>query len=167
MQKMIIYTDGSCNVSTKIGGWAFFIKTSKYEKSRSGQVENTTNNRMELTAAIEALQSLHNPYKIYFYSDSNLIIEAFTKNKIEKWAAKDWKTNDKNDRRNKDLWLILLSLAEKHQIEWRKVKAHSSDDYNRKVDKLARKESRNKWGQTKVSDYNFIPLDKLNKKMIE
>ncbi|MFW5799944.1 MAG: ribonuclease H family protein [Spirochaetota bacterium] len=139
MKNIIIYTDGSCHTKTKTGGWAAVLFYDEIEEEISGSEENTTNNRMELTAVIKALKKLKEPHNVYLHSDSSLITDAFNKNKITKWESMNWKTNADKDRTNKDLWMILLPLTKIHNIEWIKVKAHKGNTYNIKANKLARK----------------------------
>ncbi len=139
-----IFTDGACNVINKIGGWASIIIEGENEKIITGSADKTTNNRMEMIAVIKALNQFNERRRINIYSDSNLIIDSINSNKINKWQNREWKTNSGNDRKNKDLWLSLIKLIEKHDIKWIKVKAHSKIHYNNLANKLARKSMRNR-----------------------
>lgn len=130
--QIIIYTDGGSDPNPGIGGWAAILKSGKHEKVLTGNDPATTNNRMELTAAIEALKALKRPCTITFYTDSEYLRKGITQY-IEKWSAKKWK-----DVRNADLWQTLWPLVKKHEIEWHWVKGHAGNEYNERVDRLAR-----------------------------
>lgn len=141
MKQIKIFTDGSFNPKTKTGALAYLIINSEDEiiKEHSEIIENTSQHRMELKAVIFALDTLDEPCCVKLYSDSGLIVKAFNDGLMGNWADRDWKTNAGNDRANKDLWFLLLEIIEKHNIEWIKIKSHSGNYYNSKVDKLARK----------------------------
>ncbi len=141
MKKIKIFTDGSYNPQTKTGALAYLIIQNDNEiiDKHSEIIEDTTQHRMELKAAIKALETLNEPSFVELYSDSGLIINAFNKGFMQTWSERNWKTNAGNDRANKDLWLTLLKIIEKHKIEWIKIKSHSGNHYNSVVDKLARK----------------------------
>ncbi|NLJ95299.1 MAG: ribonuclease HI [Clostridiaceae bacterium] len=132
-----IYTDGACSGNPGPGGWAAILKVGQHEKEISGFVNNTTNNRMELTAAIEALKALNRPCQINLYSDSAYLVKAFNENWIENWQKNNWKNSAKQPVANSDLWQELISLTEPHQINWIWVKGHADNEYNNRCDQLA------------------------------
>lgn len=130
--EVTIYTDGGCDPNPGIGGWAAILIYGEHEKTLTGNDPSSTNNRMELTAAIAALRALTRPCTINFYTDSEYLRKGITEY-IDKWAAKKWK-----DVANADLWQQLWPLVQKHQIEWHWVKGHAGNEYNERVDVLAR-----------------------------
>ncbi len=136
----IIYTDGACIGNPGRGGWAALIISESQKKSLVGSEKLTTNNRMELMAVIMALKSIENMRCIILFSDSKYVIDGITK-WIEKWKINNWKSSNKKPVKNVDLWKELDELTKKLTIDWKWVKAHSTDIYNNEVDKLARKEA--------------------------
>ncbi|ADL68887.1 ribonuclease HI [Thermoanaerobacterium thermosaccharolyticum] len=137
-----IYTDGACSGNPGPGGWGAVLIYNGIKKEISGYEENTTNNRMELTAVIKALSLLKRSCKINIYSDSSYLINAFNQKWIENWQKRGWLKSDKTPVENKDLWLKLLDLSSCHDIKWIKVKGHSDNEYNNRCDKLATDEIR-------------------------
>ncbi|NLZ71921.1 MAG: ribonuclease HI [Clostridiaceae bacterium] len=137
LAKVDIYTDGACSGNPGPGGWAAILKTGKYEKEISGFEKDTTNNRMELTAALEALKALKKPCQINFYSDSAYLIKAFNEKWLENWQKNNWKNSAKQPVSNSDLWKQFIPLIEKHQIDWFWVKGHADNPYNNRCDELA------------------------------
>lgn len=140
MKHVEIYTDGACSGNPGPGGWAAILLYREREKPASGGEPATTNNRMELTAAIEGLKLLNQPCSVTLYSDSSYMIDALTKGWLERWRINLWKTAGKDDVKNRDLWEELVALSTQHSIEWRKVKGHSDNEYNNRCDALARAE---------------------------
>ena len=136
----IIYTDGACLGNPGKGGWAAIIIEPTGEREIVGYEKSTTNNRMELKAVIEALKEIEVNSQISLFSDSKYVIDGITK-WIKNWKINDWKTTDKKEIKNLDLWMDLDQLTSKFKITWNWVKAHSTDEYNNKVDKLARNEA--------------------------
>jgi ribonuclease HI len=134
--KVIIYSDGGADPNPGIGGWAAILRFGQHEKVLKGNDPEATNNRMELTAAIRALQALKRPCEITFYTDSEYLRKGITE-WIDEWAAKGWQRKGK-EIPNVDLWQELWPLVKTHQIEWHWVKGHSGDIYNERVDELAR-----------------------------
>lgn len=132
-----IYTDGACSGNPGPGGWAAILMARGREKTISGGVAATTNNRMEMTAVIEALQQLKRPCRIRIYSDSSYVISAFTKGWLENWQKNGWKNAAGDPVSNLDLWQKLLAAAKRHQIDWIKVKGHADNEYNNRCDKMA------------------------------
>ena len=133
-----IYTDGSCIGNPGPGGWAAIILNGGKQDIISGRKKNTTNNQMELMAAIKALIFFSKKQKIRIYTDSNYVKEGIT-NWIKTWKKNNWKTKKKKKVKNVELWIKLNILSNFHDIEWRWVKAHAQDSMNNKVDKLAKK----------------------------
>lgn len=136
----IIYTDGACLGNPGKGGWAAIIIEPTGEREIVGYEKSTTNNRMELKAVIEALKEIEVNSQISLFSDSKYVIDGITK-WIKNWKINDWKTTDKKEIKNLDLWMDLDKLTSKFKITWNWVKAHGTDEYNNKVDKLARNEA--------------------------
>ena len=133
-----IYTDGSCIGNPGPGGWAAIILNGDKQSIISGKKKNTTNNQMELMAAIKALVFLKKKQKIKIYTDSNYVKEGIT-NWIKIWEKNNWKTANKKKVKNVELWIKLNTLSNFHDIEWQWVKGHSGDPMNNMVDKLAKK----------------------------
>ena len=134
---MIIYTDGSCSGNPGPGGWAAVLQSGDHERVITGAERETTNNRMELTAAIEALRVLKRPCKVRLHTDSAYLEKAFNDGWIENWIRRGWRTASKKPVENQDLWKELLDVSEPHDVEWIKVKGHADNDLNNRVDGLA------------------------------
>lgn len=144
MEKIDIYTDGSCIGNPGPGGWSFIIKfDNKKTKEFSGSENHTTNNRMELTAAINAINYFNKKVIINIYTDSKYLKEGIT-TWIKKWKINNWKTSNKNDVKNCDLWKLLDEKIKDHKINWIWVKGHNDNILNEKADKLARQAIRKK-----------------------
>jgi ribonuclease HI len=133
-----IYTDGACLGNPGKGGWAAILLYKNHSKEISGNQAYTTNNRMELTAVIEALKTLNKPSNIIIYTDSTYVKDGIT-SWLTKWQQNNWQTSKKQPVKNIDLWQELNSQSQNHQINWQWVKAHNGNQYNEIVDKLARK----------------------------
>ncbi len=133
-----IYTDGSCLTNPGNGGWAAIISDGKETKKISGSEKNTTNNRMELLAPINALKEVNNDIEIKIYTDSQYVKNGITE-WINTWLANNWKTSKKEDVKNKDLWIELYNLNKSLNIQWNWVKAHDGNPMNEEVDLLAKK----------------------------
>lgn len=138
MDHVTVYSDGGADPNPGIGGWAAILRTGKHEKVLTGNAPHTTNNRMELTAAISALSALTRPCQITFYTDSEYVRLGITE-WIEGWAEKGWQRDGGQDIANLDLWRRLWDLTKEHEIEWHWVRGHSGDPLNERVDRLARK----------------------------
>jgi len=132
-----IYTDGACSGNPGPGGWAAILVASGREKEVSGGEESTTNNRMEMTAAIEALKKLNKPCAVRVYSDSAYLVNAFLQGWLSSWKMNGWKNSAKQQVSNMDLWLELDRLSMMHTISWFKVKGHSDHVFNNRCDALA------------------------------
>ena len=137
MKHVIIYTDGSCSGNPGPGGWAAVLKYGRHERVVSGAAPETTNNRMELTAALEALRALKEPCRVSLHTDSAYLARAFNERWVENWQRKGWRTANKKPVENKDLWEGLLEQAARHRVAWIKVKGHADDPINNRVDALA------------------------------
>ena len=133
-----IYTDGSCLTNPGNGGWAAIINENNKKKIISGNEKNTTNNRMELLAPINALREIKSGLKIKIYTDSQYVKNGITE-WINTWLNNDWKTSKKEDVKNKDLWIVLYNLTKLLDIQWIWVKAHDGNPLNEEVDLLAKK----------------------------
>ena len=134
--KVEIYTDGACSGNPGIGGWGAYLKYKDNVKELSGSDENTTNNRMELVAAIEGLKILKKSSKVNLYTDSVYLKDGITK-WIFNWQKNNWKNANKKDVKNKDLWIQLLEVVNKHDINWIWVKGHEGNKGNEIADNLA------------------------------
>jgi ribonuclease HI len=132
-----IYTDGACSGNPGSGGWAAILLHGGHEKVISGYDPDTTNNRMELTAAIEGLKALKYPCSVELYSDSSYLVDAFNNGWITGWKLNGWRKSSKDEVKNRDLWEQLDELAGIHDIAWIKVKGHGDNEYNNRCDKLA------------------------------
>lgn len=137
MKHVDIYTDGACRGNPGRGGWGAVLVYGSTEKELSGGEVSTTNNRMELTAAISALSVLKERCEVTLYSDSKYMIDAIEKRWVYSWRARGWKKADKSPALNPDLWEKLLSLLEKHEVSFVWVKGHAGHTYNERCDKLA------------------------------
>jgi len=139
MKKVTAYTDGACSYNPGPGGWAAVLIYKGREKSFSGFEPETTNNRMELTAVLQALKALKEPCEVDIYTDSAYIHNAFENGWIERWQRNGWKTAAKKPVENQDLWMGILELTAEHRVRFNKVKGHADDKYNNMCDELARK----------------------------
>ena len=137
MEEVTIYTDGACSGNPGKGGWGAILIYGDAKKEISGAEKMTTNNKMELTAPIEALKLLKRPCKVKLYSDSAYLINAFVQGWIYNWFKNGWKTADKKDVKNKELWQEINAFTKVHSIEWIKVKGHSDNKYNNRCDEMA------------------------------
>ena len=141
LPEVILYTDGACRGNPGPGGWAALLIWNVKEKEIAGGDPQTTNNRMEMKAIIEGLETLNRPCHVKIHSDSALIINTFTKGWLENWLKKGWKKSDKKPVENRELWEEMLRAADPHKLSWIKVKGHSDDELNNRVDALAVAES--------------------------
>ena len=131
-----IYTDGACRGNPGPGGWGALLSSGEHERELSGAEPLTTNNRMELTAVIRALEALKRPSEARIYTDSEYVRRGITE-WVKSWKARGWKTADRKPVKNQDLWERLDALAAGHKIDWRWVKGHSGVPGNERVDRLA------------------------------
>ena len=137
MKHVDIYTDGACRGNPGRGGWGAVLVFRGIEKELSGGDPMTTNNRMELTAAIEALRALKEPCEVTLTSDSKYLVDAITKGWAESWRAKGWKKADRSPALNPDLWEALLAELARHEVSFVWVKGHDGHPYNERCDRLA------------------------------
>jgi len=136
MSHVEIATDGACKGNPGPGGWGALLRFGENEKELSGGDAHTTNNRMELTAVIEALRILTRPCRITLSTDSKYVMDGLTR-WIHGWQKNGWKTADKKPVKNAELWQALFAETQKHQIEWKWVKGHAGNADNERVDRLA------------------------------
>jgi len=134
---VIIYTDGACRGNPGPGGWAAVLRQGRQEQVLSGGASDTTNNRMELRAAIEALRALGRPSVVRLYTDSQYLRLGITE-WLPRWQRNGWRTVSRQRVKNKDLWKALVAAQKPHEVEWHWVKGHSGDQANARVDFLAR-----------------------------
>lgn len=132
-----IYTDGACSGNPGVGGWASVLLYEQHKKELYGNDKETTNNRMELTAVIEALKALKRPCNVTLYSDSKYVIDSINKDWVYKWKANNWIKSDRKPALNTDLWKELLTLLEVHKVKFVWVKGHNGNEYNERCDELA------------------------------
>lgn len=136
MKRVVLYTDGACSGNPGPGGWGCLLIYKKNQKELSGGAQETTNNRMEITAVIEGLKLLKQPCMVDLYTDSKYVLEGATK-WLEGWIQKNWRRADKKPVSNVDLWQELVPLLHRHQIVWHWVKGHAGEAGNERVDMLA------------------------------
>lgn len=137
MKKVEIFTDGACKGNPGPGGWGAILRYNGTEKELSGGFAETTNNRMELTAVIEALSALKEPCDIILYTDSQYVCNAITKGWAKKWQQNNWMRTKKEPALNKDLWEKLLLVLDKHNIKFVWVRGHNGHPENERCDRLA------------------------------
>lgn len=137
MKQVSLYTDGACSGNPGPGGWGVLLRYGKHEKELFGGEAETTNNRMELMAAIMGLETLTTPCKVDLYTDSQYVQKGM-KEWIRGWQAKGWKTADNKPVKNADLWQRLQSAAARHQMSWHWVRGHDGHAENERADALAR-----------------------------
>ena len=143
MRKQVeIFTDGACSGNPGAGGWGAVLRFGRHEKELSGGEMQTTNNRMELTGVITALEALKQPCAVELYSDSKYVVDALEKGWAKGWRARGWIKSDKKPALNSDLWGRLLELCEYHTVRLHWVKGHAQNQYNNRCDELAVAESR-------------------------
>lgn len=137
MKQVTIYTDGACSGNPGPGGWGAWLVSGSHAKELTGGMAETTNNQMELTAAIEGLKSLKRPCHVMLYTDSVYVKDGITK-WIHNWKRNGWRTANRKPVKNADLWQALEEAVERHDIIWNWVKGHAGDPGNEKADELAR-----------------------------
>ncbi len=137
MKTIEIFTDGACSGNPGPGGWAAILRFNGTEKELSGGEKDTTNNRMELTAVIKALEALKYPCKVILTTDSKYVCDAINQKWVYSWKENNWRKKDKKPALNPDLWQQLLSLLDIHNVEFRWVKGHNDHPENERCDKLA------------------------------
>ena len=137
MKEVTIYTDGACSGNPGPGGYAAILLFMGKRKEVSGGFKNTTNNRMEITAAIIGLEQLKEPCKVTLYTDSQYLVQSMTEGWVQRWRANNWMRNKKEYARNVDLWKKLLALCEKHEVDFVWTRGHAGDPENERCDQLA------------------------------
>ena len=141
MKTVTLYTDGACSGNPGPGGWGAILEYNGIEKELSGGESNTTNNRMELTAVIQALSMLKEPCIVDLWSDSKYVIDGLSKGWAKGWKARGWVKSDKKPALNPDLWDQLLTLTDIHSLRYHWVKGHAENAFNNRCDELAVAES--------------------------
>lgn len=136
-KEVVIYTDGACSGNPGPGGWGVVLLYGGRRRELSGGEKHTTNQRMELTAAIKGLKALKHPCRVRLHSDSAYLVNAFNQRWLERWAKNGWRTVKKTPVENKDLWEQLYDLARMHRVSWIKVRGHAGNKENEHCDKLA------------------------------
>lgn len=137
MKELIVYTDGACSGNPGPGGWAALLLLETGMERLSGSHPRTTNNRMEMTAALQAFEALDEPHHVKLHTDSAYLANAFKQDWIGNWQKNGWKNSSKKPVANKDLWQALLKQTQRHEVEWVKVKGHADDPLNIEADQLA------------------------------
>ena len=137
MKEVELYTDGACSGNPGIGGWAAVLIYKGHQKQISGGEKETTNNRMEISAVVNGLKKLKQACRVTIYSDSAYVVNAINNDWLTNWQLNGWKTANKKEVLNRDLWEELLDLLSKHQATFVKVKGHADNELNNLCDKLA------------------------------
>jgi ribonuclease HI len=132
-----IHCDGACSPNPGVGGWGAILSSNERKRELRGAEPTTTNNRMELTAAIRALEALKLPCTVRLYTDSLYVMNAFKKGWLANWQRNGWRTADKKPVSNVDLWQTLHALTLQHEVQWNWVKGHSTNEGNNRADELA------------------------------
>lgn len=138
MLQVTIYTDGACSGNPGAGGWGAILQCGNFEKRISGGEPQTTNNRMELTAVIQALKCMLKPSKISIHTDSAYIVNAISQGWLRDWQRNFWRTSSNKPVQNQDLWLELVKFMETHEVTFIKVKGHADNELNNECDRMAR-----------------------------
>ena len=138
MEKVIIYTDGACSGNPGPGGWGAVLMYKGTKKEISGAKNNTTNNVMELTAALEGLKMLKFPCEVELYSDSAYLVNGFSQGWIYNWQKNNWQTSNKEPVKNKEIWQEIYKMTQTHKVKFIKVKGHADNEFNNRCDELAR-----------------------------
>ncbi|MFP4392012.1 MAG: ribonuclease HI [Desulfohalobiaceae bacterium] len=141
LPRVVIYTDGSCLGNPGPGGWAAVLSWGEAQKEISGGLAGTTNNRMELLAAIQALKSLKKRCQVDLYTDSRYLHDALRKGWLKRWQKNGWQTAAKNPVKNQDLWQELQKLLDRHQVSLHWVQAHQGQEENELCDRLAKEQA--------------------------
>ncbi len=147
LKRVTAYTDGSCETRTGDGGWAYLLLFNGARKRASGYEAGTTNNRMELTAAVRALQALHERCQVTLVTDSQYLKKAFSDGWLDAWQRNGWRTAGRKPVKNQDLWRELLTLEQRHRVTWAWTRGHAGQAENEEVDALALAARRRRRGQ--------------------
>lgn len=140
MKRVTVYTDGACSGNPGPGGWAAVLIYKSVRREISGGEPETTNNRMEITAALMALKKLKESCEVDIYTDSAYLHDTFSKGWISSWVKNGWRKADRKPVENRDLWEQMLPLVNAHKVTWHKVKGHADNELNNRCDELARSE---------------------------
>lgn len=146
-KRVVATTDGSCETQTGEGGWAYHLAFGRFERTASGYEGGTTNNRMELTAAVRALEALTEACEVTIVTDSQYLKKAFTDGWLANWQRNGWRTASKQPVKNRDLWERLLELTTAHHVQWTWTKGHAGHAHNERVDDLALQARRERRGR--------------------
>lgn len=146
MYNITVYTDGACSGNPGSGGWAALLICNEKTKEISGYENNTTNNKMELQAVIEALKAIKKPSNVTVYSDSAYVVNAFLQGWVDKWIKQGWRTCGKKPVQNQELWVELIALSSIHNVNFKKVAGHADNEFNNRCDELARAAIKNHRG---------------------
>ena len=146
---VVATTDGSCETRTGDGGWAYRLAYGDRVRTASGYEAATTNNRMELTAAVRALEALREPCRVSLVTDSQYLKRAFTDGWLDTWQRNGWRTADRHSVKNQDLWRRLLELTAMHQVAWAWTRGHAGHAHNEEVDSLALRARRERRGHAR------------------
>ena len=158
MKKVDIYTDGACKGNPGNGGWAAILVYGGHERSLSGGVRETTNNRMELTAAIEGLRALREPCEVTLHSDSRYLVDAVNLGWLKGWREAGWRRG-KEELKNADLWQRLWDLLQAQDVTFEWVRGHNGHDYNERCDKLACEEA-DRFADEEIPPFDLVPPQK-------
>jgi ribonuclease HI len=137
MTEAVIYTDGACSGNPGPGGWGAVLRSGGHLKEMHGGEKATTNNRMELMAAIQALEALSRPSEVQLFTDSKYVLDGITQ-WLPNWERRNWQTASKQPVKNVDLWQRLVAAKQRHTVDWHWVKGHNGDPGNERADELAR-----------------------------
>jgi ribonuclease HI len=146
MKHLTVHTDGSCDTGSGDGGWAYHVGYDGHERVASGFEAGTTNNRMELTAAVRALEALTEPCRVTVVTDSQYLRRAFTDGWLDTWQANGWRTANRQAVKNRDLWERLLTLTSVHAVQWHWTRGHAGHQANERVHALALRARRERRG---------------------
>lgn len=141
MKRVVIYTDGACSGNPGPGGWGAILVYGGWKKELSGGEDSTTNNRMELTGAIEALRALKEPCRVELYTDSRYLVDAIEQGWLESWKARSWRRKD-GPLKNPELWQALDEQISRHDVVFRWVKGHAENPFNNRCDEMAVEEAK-------------------------
>jgi ribonuclease HI len=136
-KRVTVWTDGSCDTTSGEGGWAYSLRYGPHERHVADHASSTTNNRMELTAAVRALEALSEPCDVVLVTDSQYLRKAFTDGWLAAWQRNGWRTASRAPVKNQDLWQELLRLTDVHHVDWRWTKGHDGHAENERVDRMA------------------------------
>lgn len=145
-KQVIAHTDGSCDTQSGDGGWAYHLTYRGIERTASGFEANTTNNRMELTAAVRALEALHQACDVTIVTDSQYLKKAFTDGWLKNWQRNGWQTANRQSVKNRDLWETLLQLSQTQRVTWTWTRGHAGHANNEHVDRMALQARRQRAG---------------------